>query len=457
MKSFGKILDGLVVAVVLAVNGFAIHSHGQSASPLVLPTKPQIEWSESEIGVIFHFDVVNFKPDYNFRNWGTHPPASVFNPARLSTDQWLEAAHSLGAKYAVLVAKHCSGFSLWPTKAHDYHIGSSPWKNGEGDIVGDFFASCRKYDIKPGLYYSSSVNGYLKVDNPGKVVSGDVAEQKRYNEIVIQQLTELWSNYGDIFEIWFDGGVLPLAEGGPDIAPLLNKLQPNAVVFQGPVENKNLLRWIGNEDGRTPYPHWSTTDVGTSSAGVIEIPDLHGNPDGKIWCPGEADFPMRTGWQVGWFWKATDQRLLSKDEIIDRYYTSVGRNSNMLLGLVIDTAGLVPAEDCKILSDVGMEIKRRFDKPLAETSGKGEAVALKISEKPVEINHVVIQEDIAQGERIRKYAVEACADGKWQQVCDGLSVGYKRIQTFPAVKATDIRLVAKESVGQPQIKKLAVY
>ena len=447
---------GLIFAFVffLIVNGLYSQS---SKKATVLPTPSQVEWAEAEIGVIIHFDLVNFRPDYNFRKWGTAPPSEIFNPTMLNTDQWLKAAQSLGAKYAVLVAKHCSGFCLWPTKAHDYHIGNTPWKNGKGDIVADFFASCKKYGIKPGLYYSVAANGYLEVDNPGKVVSGDQAEQKRYNEIAIQQLTELWSNYGEIFEIWFDGGVMAPKDGGPDIAPLLEKLQPKAVVFQGPVGNKNLIRWIGNEDGRAPYPHWSTTDVGTSSAGVITIPNLHGDPDGKIWCPGEADFPMRTGWQGGWFWKATGQKLLTKDQIIDRYYTSVGHNSNMLLGIVIDTTGLVPAEDCEALADVGMEIQQRFKKPVAETSGKGGLLELKLGKNPQQINHVIIQEDIAQGEHIRKYEVEAFIDGKWQKVCEGISVGNKRIQKFPTVKATGLRLIIKEYSNQPQVKKFATY
>ena len=114
----------------------------------------------------------------------------------------------MGAKYAVLVAKHCSGFSLWPTDAHDYSIKQSPWKNGEGDIVADFIASCKKYNIKPGIYASTTANGYLYVDNPGVVQEGGPVTQEEYNQIVTQQLTELWSNYGELFEIWFDGGVL---------------------------------------------------------------------------------------------------------------------------------------------------------------------------------------------------------------------------------------------------------
>jgi alpha-L-fucosidase len=166
---------------------------------------------------------------------------------------------------------------------------------------------------------------------------------------------------------------------------------------------------------------------------------------------------MRTGWQGGWFWKATDQKLLTKDEIMDRYYTSVGHNSNMLLGIVIDTTGVVPAEDCEILAAVGKEIKRRFETPVAEIAGQGKTFELKVGNKPVSVNHIVIQENIVKGERIRKYSVEAFVNGKWQQVCEGISVGNKRIQQFPTIRTDKIRLKIDESAGEPDVKKFAVY
>ncbi len=211
----------------------------------VLPTKAQLEWADAEIGVLIHFDMPVFKPEYNWRrDMGNHPDASVFNPTQLNTDQWIQSAVAAGAKYAVLVAKHCSGFSLWPTEAHDYNISNSPYKNGEGDIVKEFIESCKKYGVKPGIYASTTANGYLQVDNPGKVLSGDPDDQKRYNAIVQQQLTELWTNYGPLFEIWFDGGVLPPEKGGFDILSMVRKYQPNTIAFQGPFGYENNIRWV---------------------------------------------------------------------------------------------------------------------------------------------------------------------------------------------------------------------
>jgi alpha-L-fucosidase len=198
---------------------------------LKLPSESQYEWANAEIGVLIHFDLEVFEPSYEFRkDWNYHPSLSIFNPKELNTDQWVKAAKSAGAKYAVLVAKHCSGFCLWPTKAYEYSVKNTPWRNGKGDIVKDFIESCKKYGLRPGIYYSTAANGFLKVDNPGKVVSGDADEQKRYKKIVETQLTELWSNYGKLFEIWFDGGVLPPEKGGFNVLPLLRKYQPDCCI-----------------------------------------------------------------------------------------------------------------------------------------------------------------------------------------------------------------------------------
>lgn len=428
----------LLLLLVLFFSGLGC-KNASSDSKEVLPSTAHVNWAEKEIGALFHFDVVNYVPDYDWRKWGTHPSAAVFNPSRLDTDQWLQAAKAAGAKYAVLVAKHCSGFSLWPTEAHAYSVKAAPWKNGEGDIVADFIASCKKYDIKPGIYASASANGFYHVDNPGTVQPGSPYSQEEYNKVVVKQLTELWTNYGDLFEIWFDGGVLPVKDGGPDLAPLLKKYQPNAVVFQGPADANNLIRWVGNEEGLSPYPNWSRTDTVTSATGTIKIEDLGGSPDGAIWCPGEADFPLRTGWQGGWFWKKEGQNLLSTEQLVKNYVSSVGRNSNMLIGIVVDTSGLVPQEDFERLKAFGDQVYQNFGTPLAEIKGRDKELRLAIKDHAAK--YIVIQEDIAKGERIREYVVDAKVNGEWVKMAEGTSVGYKRIQQLDnPVVADEFRL-----------------
>ena len=341
---------------------------------VVTPNARQLAWADAEIGVLIHFDMPVYRPDYNFRDWGSHPDASVFNPTELDTDQWLETARKLGAKYAVLVAKHCSGFSLWPTEAHDYSVRNSPWKDGKGDIVADFISSCKKYNIKPGIYASTTANGYLYVDNPGVVQEGGPVSQEEYNKIVTRQLTELWSNYGELFEIWFDGGVLAKEQGGADVLSLVRELQPDAIAFQGPYGHPNLVRWVGNEEGVAPYPCWATADSTTNADGTRVISGLNGDPSAPFWCPGESDFTLRwnKSFQGGWFWKeGQDSMMFSVPELLAKYETSVGRNTNMLLGLVVNDKGLIPEADVRQVEMLGKEIVRQYGTPLQKISGTG--------------------------------------------------------------------------------------
>ena len=424
-----------------------------------LPSKAQLQWADAEIGVLIDFDMPVFEPDYDFRkNWNYHPDLSIFNPRELDTDQWIKASKAAGATYAVLVAKHCSGFSLWPTKAHPYSVKNTPWRNGEGDIVKDFIASCKKYGLKPGIYASTTANGYLQVDNPGKVVSGNDAEQKKYNEIVKMQLNELWSQYGDLFEVWFDGGVLPPEKGGFDVLSMLKMQQPNAIAFQGPYGHENNIRWVGNEEGVAPYPCWSSADSTTSASGLIEIKGLNGNPNGLFWCPGESDFPLRlnASFQGGWFWhKGEDDQLRSVDELMDRYSKSVGRNTNMLLGVVVDDRGLVPDVDVKRMGEFGDQLKNSFSKPLGKIAGKGKNFEVKFTSTQ-SLSSVVIMEDIPQGERIRKYQLYGKQQGAWSLISKGTSIGHKRIELVNG-KYDAVKLSVLESSGTPQIREMTCY
>ncbi|QGY45012.1 hypothetical protein GM418_15420 [Maribellus comscasis] len=448
---YSKLLFFLAVAVILI--------SCNSSQKQILPAKSHLEWSDAEIGALFHLDVQVFEPEYKWRETRDHQPnPSVFNPKQLDTDQWIKAAKSAGATYAVLVAKHCSGFSLWPTKAHEYSVKSSPWKNGEGDVVKDFIASCKKYGVKPGIYASASANAYCHVDNPGLVLSGDSDEQKKYNEIVKTQLTELWTQYGDLFEIWFDGGVLPPDKGGIEMLSLLEKYQPNAIAFQGPYGFTNNIRWVGNENGVAPYPCWARADSTTSATGLIQIKGLNGNPDGAFWCPGEADFPLREhAFQGGWFWhEGEDSTLRSVNDLMERYIQSVGRNTNMLLGIVVDDRGLVPDADVTRLAEFGNELKSQFAESLGRTGGKGNIFTVNFP-SPQKINYVVIEEDISKGERIRDYKLFVKQEENWKQISEGSCIGHKRIEKTPNLITTGIKIEITRAFGTPLIKEINCY
>ncbi len=433
------------IGMILA---FAVScSHSPVPSSLVKPTPEQAAWQDMEIGLFIHYDIPVFKPGWDHRQYDSRPGPAIFNPSKLDAEQWMEAAEAIGAKYAVFVAKHGSGFMSWQSDQYPFGMKQSPYKNGQGDIVREFVDSCRKHGIKPGIYASLSTNGYLEVDNPGLVnrgQGGDPAAQARYARICEGMLTELWGHYGDLFEIWFDGGVLDPGQGGPDMLPILRRLQPKAVVFQGPAAS---IRWIGNEDGVAPYPCWATVPEGRDYNGG-------GTPDGPRWLPGECDVPVR---RDTWLWlPGTESKLFTVDELVDKYYRSVGRNCNLLLNANPDPSGLVPEPDMKRYSEFGDEIRRRFGRSLAETSGRGTVVELKLK-VPMRIDHVIIMEDIREGERIREYVLEGLTDGGWTELARGESIGHKRIQRFEPVAVTRIRLRAVRSVAEPIIRKLAVF
>lgn len=423
-------------------------SGSAAAGSLPLPTPQQRAWQDYELGLFIHFDMVTYTGQMKPH---TPAPPDTYNPSRLDTDQWLETAKAMGAKYAVFVAKHCTGFLSWQSDAYPYGVRQTAWRNGKGDVVADFVASCRRYGIQPGLYASVSCNAWWGVDNPGVIRWGD-RRQADYVKACETLVTELWSNYGELAEIWFDGGVLPPEKGGPDLLPILRRLQPNAVVFQSP--GPGGVRWIGNEKGAAAYPCWSTVSRLNDSG--------PGDPDGATWTPGECDVPLPGH---DWFWRgeakpgrpddATQADTLER--LMDMYYRSVGHNCNLLLNATPDTTGRIPDAIAPHYANFGREIQRRFGQPLAETAGEGCTVELALPQ-PANIDHVVVMEELSHGERIRAYRIEALTPGNaWVTLCDGLAVGHKRIQTFPRREVAKLRLQVTKAAGEPKIRRLAAY
>ncbi len=411
------------------------------------PTPEQAEWQDLELGLFIHYDMSVFKPGWDHRNYDQRPGPEIFNPKKLDTDQWMEAAKAMGAKYAVFVAKHGSGFMNWQSDLYPYGMKQSPYKDGKGDIVRDFVNSCRKHGIKPGIYAHMGCNGFLEVDNPGLVrrgKGGTPEEQARYAKICEGMLNELWGNYGELAEIWFDGGVLDPSKGGPDMLPILRKLQPKAIVFQGPAAS---IRWIGNENGVAPYPCWATAPATRDYNGG-------GSPNAVKWLPGECDVPIRDGL---WLWSPnTEGRLFSVRQLLDRYYRSVGRNCNLLINANPDQDGLIPDADMKRYKEFGDEVRRRFGQSLAETNGSGHVVEL-ILAQPARIDHAITMENILEGERVREYVIEVRLDGLWKEVSRGVSIGHKRIDQFTPVTTDRIRWRCLKSVAEPRLRRFAVF
>jgi alpha-L-fucosidase len=442
----------LMIAALVNLPALAAEPPPPAPPALVKPTPEQAAWQDLELGMFYHFDINVFTDagEGAWHNQGGLDP-SLYNPAKLSTDQWLEAAKALGAKYSVFVAKHCTGFLSWQSDLYPYGVKQSKWRDGKGDVVKDYIASCKKHGVKPGLYCSTNANAHLKViewnGNNSNQIFGDDAKRAQYCKTVEAMLGELWGRYGPLDYVWFDGGAVPPAKGGPDIVPVFKKHQPRTVAFQGPPDAPaGNTRWPGNENGITSYPNWSTVTRHRDEGA--------GHPDGQVWEPAECDAPLRKHF---WFWHPNQENTIrSLDELMDIYYKSVGRNANLIINANIDRDGLVPEPDMKRFKEFGDEIRRRFSKPIAHTTGEGDTVELDLG-KPTTINHAIFMEKISEGERIREYVVEGFTAGAWKELCKGQSVGHKRIEQFGDAEVSKVRLRVTRSIAKPLIRQLAVY
>lgn len=431
------------------------------------PTPAQVAWQDCEVGILYSFDMPIAarwaKGDGDlFRVWKTSDP-NLYNPEKLDTDQWMEAAKAAGAKYAVFTATHFNGFMQWQSDAYPYSLKQTKWRGGKGDVVADFVASCRKAGIKPGIFFSTSHNVYQTVWNNyvdwGK--GKGTPKQAAFNKVAEKMTEELCSRYGPLVQIWYDAGVKLPADGGPDVLPIFARYQPNSVFYNSMERSDH--RWIGNEKGFAEYPCWATMpnrpgEISHNAKGWQKLL-AKGDPDGTFWSAGMVDVPLRgSQGKHRWFWYPDeDYAAYPTEALVKMYYESVGRNCNLIFGEVITPEGLVPESDIKRLAEFGSEIKKRFGKPVAEMRGDGEIVELKLPQ-PGRIDHAVIMEEIAQGERIRKYVLEGMLSAdRWEKLCEGQSIGHKRIEKFSPVEVTRVRLKVTQAVARPIIKSLAVY
>jgi alpha-L-fucosidase len=367
-------------------------------------------------------------------------PLSAINPAQLDTDQGAQCAQGLGAKYIVAVAKHAGGFCIWQTQTTDYGIRNTHWRGGKGDVMADLSRSCRKLGLRLGVYLSPQ-DGKFGAGTGGRCKTPEL--QATYNALYRRQLTEVLSRYGEMVEIWFDGSLVT------PVDDILNKWAPHAMIFQGPFAT---IRWVGNEDGFAPYPAWNAVAKSDAATGIATA--LHGDPNGDVWLPLETDVSIR---RPDWFWNTHNERkVLSLDQLLEIYYRSVGRGTQLLLNIPADRRGLLPDADCARAREFGDEVRRRFGRSVAEARGWGEIVVLPFP-SPTRVDHMILQEDCSTGQRIRSYRLEGQAQGKWGTLGEGSSIGHKRIQPFNPGVFEAVRLIIPSSVGDPAIRRLAVF
>ena len=411
------------------------------------PSRAQLAWQREELAMFVHFGVNTFTD----REWGegTEDPR-IFNPSRLDARQWARTARAAGFKAMILTAKHHDGFCLWPTRTTTHSVASSPWKDGKGDVVREFVDACRAEGLKAGLYLSPwDRNASVYGDSP------------RYNDFYITQLTELLTQYGTINEVWFDG-----ANGeGPngkrqtyDWARnwgTVRRLQPQAVMFSDAGPD---VRWIGNENGAAGTTNWSTVDPRIVTAPGVSGDEVmrslqNGDRDGSVWRPGETDVSIRPGW---FNHPAEDGKVRTADNLVSLYFSSVGRNSKLLLNVPPTRDGLFHDTDVANLLAMRAQLDQEFapSRRLQGTSrwtrtGPTSGVLDVTLQRAARVAILDLREEIAQGQRIARYRVEGRSGDGWRVITQGTTVGYRRLERVATDDIRQLRLVVEDAAATP--------
>ncbi len=418
------------------------------------PSRAQLEWQRDELAMFLHFGVNTFTD----REWGdgTEDPA-IFNPTQLDARQWARTARAAGFKAMILTAKHHDGFCLWPTRTTTHSVASSPFRGGHGDVVREFVDACHAEHLKAGVYLS-----------PWDRNAPSYGDSPRYNDFYAAQLTELLSHYGPISEVWFDG-----ANGeGPNGRKqqydwarywgIVRKLQPHAVIFSDAGPD---IRWIGNEQGIAAETNWSTVNPavvpypGASGDAVTRMLQ-HGDPSGSVWRPGEADVSIRPGW---FYHPAEDDRVKTPDQLVDLYFSSVGRNSKLLLNVPPNRAGLLSDVDIHHLGDMRRQLDTLFANDVLRhrtfwwDGRANSAVAEANLGRMVPIGVADIAEDIGAGQLVQQHVIEGFDGELWHTLADGTTIGYRKLARFRPMTVRRVRVRVPDALGKPHKLRLRFY
>ena len=435
-----------VVAVIVAAAAAAASAVQLPPVTVSSPARPspqQLAWQDYELGMFVHIAPQTWQ-DSEEDNRST--PLNAINPDRLDTDQWVQVAQSMGAKYIVFVAKHEGGFCWWQTDTTDFGVRNTPWRGGKGDVLADLAAACRKAGMKLGVYLSPQ-------DRTHGIAGGgrakDPAQQAAYEKLFRQQLTEVLSKYGEMVEVWFDGSLVF------DVGDILAKHAPNAVVFQGPQAS---IRWVGNEDGVAPYPAWNAVKYPDPAAKWGDYTAAQSRLGGDLWLPLECDARIR----ATWFWKTDNERTLkSVDRLMDMYYRSVGHGATLLLNVTPDRSGRMPDADALRAAEFGTEIRRRIGTALAERANYrvyGEELSLTLMlGRPTAVEHFITMENLKGGEQVVEYVIEGHADGAWRELVRGSAVGHKKIDRIHPLTIDGVRLWVPRKAATVDIRRFAVF
>ena len=483
MKKSIHLLSIPVVACCLSCTS----GKGLPPEPILpVPEPKQVEWQQMETYAFIHFGLNTF----NDREWGygdTDP--KTFNPTNLDCEQWAQTLVKAGMKGVILTAKHHDGFCLWPFEGTDYSVKNSPWKNGQGNVVKELSEACKKYGLKFAVYLSPWDRHQANYGTP------------EYLPYFYAQLHDLLTNYGPVFEVWFDG-----ANGGdgwyggakdirtidrknyynyPRIYEMLDSIQPQAIIFSdgGPG-----CRWVGNEKGFAGATNWSFLRKGEVHPGYDKSYELqYGHPDGNQWVPAECDVSIRPGW---FYHPEEDDRVKSPDQLVDLYYRSVGHNATLLLNFPVDRRGLIHPVDSanavrfhemiqqqlktnlvagmtpKVSNERGGDFVAsaltddNFDTYWATEDGVTTADIEFSFDTPTRMNRMMLQEYIPLGQRVKAFVVEYLDKDTWLPVKlneETTTIGYKRLLRFETVETKGIRIRITDARGPLCLSNVGVY
>lgn len=450
---------------------------------LPVPSERQISWQELEFYGFVHFNMNTFSD----REWGFgDEKPEQFNPTQLDARQWARVAKEAGMKGLIITAKHHDGFVLWPSAYTEHSVKNSPWRDGNGDLIREFVDACREYGLKVGIYYSPWDRNHPDYGKP------------EYITYMRNQLTELLTNYGEIYEVWFDG-----ANGGtgwygganeerkvdkfsyydwPTTHELVRKLQPGAMMFSDAGPD---VRWVGNEHGFAYETTWSNLMRDSVYAGMPDFDKwASGQENGTHWVPAESDVSIRPGW---YYHAYEDHKVKTLPELMEIYYKSIGQNSSLLINFPVDRRGLIHEKDVEAIQKMAAKVKEDFAVNLAKEAslkasldrGKGYEVEnlndgdfntywttpdgeIKASVefdfgKAVSFNRLLIQEFVNLGQRVKAFSLEKEVNGSWEIIAEGTTIGYKRILRFPDTEAQKIRINFMDGKGVPVISEIGVY
>ncbi|MBR3096744.1 MAG: alpha-L-fucosidase [Bacteroidales bacterium] len=451
-----KKLSVLVLATLLLAG---CHARIEPFGPV--PSEDQLRWQDMEMYAFIHYSLNT----YTDQEWGfgDEDPA-LFNPSDLDCRQWARVCKQAGMKGIIFTAKHHCGFCMWPSAYTEYSVKNAPWKDGKGDVVRELADACREEGLKFAVYLSPWDRNHAEYGRP------------EYVTYFRNQLRELLTGYGDIFEVWFDG-----ANGGDgwygganetrridgktyygwaETFRMIRELQPNAVIWNDGGDRGD-LRWVGTEAGNVGETNWSLMPA----TGDTSYPMLHyGVEDGDVWCPGETNTSIRPGW---FYHETENAHVKSLSKLMDTYYKSVGRNSTLLLNFPIAPNGRIHPTD----SLRGIAFKKMIDEVFRDNLAdkarviRKDTVTTLVFKRPVSFNRFLAEEDIALGQRVKKFSLEAMVDGEWVPLQDELAergdglttIGHRRIICFPTVTATKLRFTVTVAKARPVIKKIGLY